>query len=103
MEAAPAGAGISPEEFVGSVCVSPALYWLPEGLVTKWGHSLGLPEGGAGIFWSTGISRIMGKQGGDALQVVVVVVWSSSSRAELGHLQSTGLGELLGWLQEMEG
>lgn len=42
VEAAPAGAGISPE-FVASVFVSPDLYLRPEGLVTEWGHSLGPP------------------------------------------------------------
>lgn len=44
VEAAPAGAGISPEEFVGSVCVSLALNLLPEELVPKWVHSWALPE-----------------------------------------------------------
>lgn len=44
VEAAPGITVISPEEFVGSVCVSPALNLLPEGLVTKWGHSLGSPQ-----------------------------------------------------------
>lgn len=44
VEAAPAGAGISPEEFVGSICVSPDLLLDLKGLVMKWGHSLGLPQ-----------------------------------------------------------
>lgn len=44
VEAAPAGAGISPEEFVGSVCVSPALYWLPEGFGDKVGAQPGPPR-----------------------------------------------------------
>lgn len=44
VEAAPAGAGSVPEEFVGSVCVSLDLCLLPEGLVTKWGHSLSPPR-----------------------------------------------------------
>lgn len=57
VEAAPAGAGISPEEFVGSVCVSLALNLLPEELVPQLvvgvgatvGAQLGPPRGGAGI------------------------------------------------------
>lgn len=93
VEAAPAGAGISPEEFVGSLCASPALYF---------GDKVGAQPGPSPKEEqespeAQGILRMMGKQGGDAFQVMVVV-WSSSSRADLWHLWCSSRGELLGWL-----